>query len=106
MLCFEAHGDDFADELHDVVRFVFAVRVVGNGATGVGVGLVLVDHPFQRATVAEAVGEAGFGDAGEGEEVVIDKRGLVLVSRILSTRQFSFSSGFSMRFRGYSAASS
>ena len=36
-------------------------RIVGDAAAGVGTDLVLVDHPFEGAAVAEAVGEGGSG---------------------------------------------
>ena len=55
LLRFEAYRDDAAHELHDVIRLVCAVRVVGDTAAGVGAHLVLINHPFERGAVAEPV---------------------------------------------------
>ena len=50
-----------------------AVGVVGDAAAGVGGHLVLVDDPFQGGAVAQLVSKDFRGDAGQGEEFVVDE---------------------------------
>jgi hypothetical protein len=69
--------DDLANEAEDALEVVFTVGVVDDAETLVGGDLVLVDYPFERRAVAEAIfGDLG-RDAAQGEEAVVAKVGLV-----------------------------
>ena len=57
---FQAHADDLAHEAHDVFRVVGAVGIGADAAVLVFGHLVLVNHPFERAAIAQAVFK-GFG---------------------------------------------
>jgi hypothetical protein len=46
-----------ANQADDIFFIIGVVGVAGDAATFVGVDLVLVDYPIQRAAVAEAVVE-------------------------------------------------
>jgi hypothetical protein len=51
----QADADDLTYETDDVLGIVFTIRVRRDSAALVRRDLVLVDDPFQGATVAEAV---------------------------------------------------
>ena len=80
----DADGDDLADKAEDVLLVVGAVRVADDllRVGLVSLNPVLVDHPFQRRPVAEAVlGDFGW-DAFKREIAVVRQRSLVFrVSR-------------------------
>jgi hypothetical protein len=89
--------DDLADEADDVLGVVFAVGVVDDAGALVGRELVLVDDPFERGAVAEAI----FGDLGRGaaqrEEGVVAEFGsnrLNSESRTLAVIEVLFSARF------------
>jgi hypothetical protein len=75
---FEAEADDLGDEADDVFGVVGAVGVEADGAAGGFGDLVLIDHPIEGATVAEAIVEGFRRNAGEGERRVDDQGALVL----------------------------
>ena len=52
---FEADADDAPEQLHNVFRIVGAVGVGANAALLIFGHLVLVDHPFEGAAIAQAV---------------------------------------------------
>ena len=69
---FERDVNHLAHQPHDVLRVIGAVRVGDDaGAFVLGV-LILVNHPFERAAVAQAILERLGGNAGEHQ------RGLIL----------------------------
>ena len=73
---------------------VFPVGVIGDAAALVGRDLVLVNDPLQRGAVAEAVFVCLWRDAGEGEELVVDERSLVLAQAHLGDAVVEFFSRF------------
>jgi hypothetical protein len=74
---FERDVDDLAEKAEDVLGVVFTVGVVDDVGALVGGDLVLVDYPFDRRAVAEAIlGDFG-REAAEGEESVVAKLGFV-----------------------------
>ena len=66
-----AHADHLANQPHNILRILGAVRIVDNAAALVGFNAVLVEHPVQRRAVAEAVGERFGGDAVQRQETVV-----------------------------------
>ena len=75
---FQADGNNLSDEAHDVFSVVGAVGIVNDAAALVGRDLVLVDDPFQRRAVAEAIVVRLCWNALQRQEFVVDERGLVL----------------------------
>jgi len=55
----KAHANDLAHEAHDVFGVGGAVGVGADAAVLVFRHLVLVNHPFERAAIAQAVFKAG-----------------------------------------------
>ena len=74
----QADCDHLADEAHDVLRVIRAVRIVDNAAALVGADLVLIDDPVQGRTIAQAVFEDFGRNPAESQEIVVDKLRLVL----------------------------
>ena len=72
-----AHADHLANQPHNILRILGAVRIVDNPAALVRLDAVLVDHPLQRRAVAEAVGERFGGDAVQRQEAVVAQLRLV-----------------------------
>ena len=67
---FKAHANDLAHEAHDVFGVIGAVGVGADAAVLVLRHLVLVNHPFEGAAVAQAVFK-GFGwDATQRQGIV------------------------------------
>jgi hypothetical protein len=54
----------------------------------------LINHPFQRGAIAEAVVVGFLGDAGESQEVVIDERLLVFAQAHFFHAQVELFTGF------------
>ena len=50
--CLQADGDDAGDEVYDVSRCCFSVRIVDNPAPLVYLDTILTYDPLQRGTVA------------------------------------------------------
>jgi hypothetical protein len=103
---FKSDGDDLSDEAEDVLWIVGAIRIVGDAATLVGRDLILIDDPFERGAVAEAVVEGFFRDVGKGKEVVVDQSCFVFAQTHFGYCQFSFSPAFSLFVSGYSGCCS
>jgi hypothetical protein len=57
---FNAHANDLAHEADDVFGVVGTVGVAANAAVLIFGHLILVNHPFERAAIAQAVFK-GFG---------------------------------------------
>ena len=74
---FEADSDHLSDEPHDVFGIVGAVRVGADAAALVFGYLVLVDHPFERAAVAQTILERLRRDAGQRQGAVYLERAAV-----------------------------
>src|SRR5687768_3614922 len=77
----DTHHHHLPDQPHDVLFIIGAIWVTRNAAAFVGTDLVLVDHPFQRRAVAQAIVETLIGDASECQRLVND-------NGILCRRQF------------------
>ena len=69
--------NDLAHEAHDVFGVVGAVGVGADAAVLVFRYLVLVNHPFQRAAIAQAIFK-GFGwDAAQRQGIVHPERAVI-----------------------------
>jgi len=75
--CFQAHANDLADEAHDVFGVVGAVGVGADAAVLVFRHLVLVNHPFERAAIAQAVFKGLGWDAAKRQGIVYFERAVV-----------------------------
>ena len=67
----QADGNHLADQADDVLLVVGAIGVARDVAALVAADAILVDHPFQRGPVAQAVVERLRGNAGQRQEVVV-----------------------------------
>ena len=75
---FKAHANDLDHEPHGIFGIVGAVGVGADAAVLVFRHLVLVNHPFQRAAIAQAVFK-GFGwNAAQRQGIVYLERAAVL----------------------------
>ncbi len=75
--CFKAHANDLAHEAHNVFGVVGAVGVGADAAVLVFRHLALVNHPFERAAIAQAVFK-GFGwNTAQRERIVHLERAVV-----------------------------
>ena len=83
-----------ADEPENVLRIIGPVGIVRDAAALVSRDLILVDDPFERRTIAEAVFERFSRDTAEGEELVVDERGFVLAQFHLRDEVVEFLAGF------------
>jgi hypothetical protein len=61
------------NQAHNVFRIIGPVGVIGDAAAFVGFDAVLVNNPIESRAVAEAIFKDFGGNAGEGEEVVVDE---------------------------------
>ena len=73
----QTQRNDVAKKADEVFGVVGAVRFVGDAAAFVGAHLILVNHPVQRAAVAEAVLKRLGRDAFQRQEFVVAERGRV-----------------------------
>jgi hypothetical protein len=64
----------------DVLRIVGAVGVVSDSAASVGADLILVDYPFERGTIAQAIFKDFGRNATQSQKVVVDERVFVFGS--------------------------
>jgi hypothetical protein len=80
------HRYSLADQTGNILRIVFAIRVVRYAAALVGGDLILIDDPFEGGAIAEAVFISFGRDAAKREELVVDERSLSLLSFILVTQ--------------------
>jgi len=66
----KAHASDLAHETHNVFGVVGTVRVGADAAVLVLRHLILVNHPFEGATIAQAVFKGFRWDAAKRERIV------------------------------------
>jgi len=74
---FQAHANDLAREAHDVFGVVGAVGVGADAAVLVFRHLVLVNHPFEGAAIAQAVFKGFRWSADQRERIVYLERTVV-----------------------------
>src|SRR5262249_10961589 len=66
-----AHCHHPTNQPHDVLFVVGAIRVTGDAAALIGADLILVDHPLQRGSVAQAILEALRWNVGESQTIIV-----------------------------------